>query len=512
MVSTDSNTVPILEMKAIVKSFPGTLAVDHVDFSCYGGEVHAVVGENGAGKSTLMKVLAGLYAPDSGRVFINGQAKKFRNYSQAREAGVGVVYQELSLLPELSVAENIFMGAWPRNKLGFIDWPRVRRESTRVLAEIGVDIHPDELIGSLPMALRQMVEIAKVLTQKPEILVFDEPTAALSKDEVAILFGILDNLKKDGKGIIFISHRLDEVLTVSDRITVMRDGQKVMTEDADRFDEDRLVLSMVGRQLTEIFPAKSPEKRGEEELFHFDGVLKKSGKRTAFSVHDGEVLGIGGLQGQGQLEMLESIFGLGHCRDMRMKVQGQDVSVHQPLQAIRSRIALIPENRNEEGVFLILDIQENLAAATLDNRTRMGFIQKQEEGAAVREIVDRLSIRIASLDQAVESLSGGNLQKIVLGKWLISKPRVMVMLEPTKGVDVGTKQQIYTLIRNLADNHVAVIVYTSDMLELIGLCDRVLVMNQGMLTASLDGGHITEENLMKGSVSSVDLLEAGGRM
>ena len=501
---------PLLEMKEIVKSFPGTLAANKVDLVCDAGEIHALVGENGAGKSTLMKVLAGLYPPDSGKVIIKGEEKKFSNYSEARKAGIGVVYQELSLLPDLSVAENISMGMWPKNNAGLIDWKQIRQQTEAILNEVGIKILPDELVSSLPMALRQMVEIAKVLTQNPEILVFDEPTAALSKDEVEILFDILRDLKEKGKGIIFISHRLDEVLEISDTVTVMRDGQKVVSRETTFFNEDKLISSMVGREFSEIFPAKSERKKEKTEVFSFEGVLKRSRKEIGFSVIEGEVLGIGGLQGQGQIDLLESIFGLGHCADMKISVLGRTVTVNNPVQAMRSGIALIPENRNEEGVFLILSILENLAASTLDHRKTSGFIQKHSERKAIEEIIEKLSIRTTSLHQLAQSLSGGNLQKLVLGKWLISEPKVIVMLEPTKGVDVATKQHIYRLIRDLAKHHVAVIVYTSDMLELIGVCDRVMVMNHGFLTANLEGDEISEENIMKGSVSNTNLLRTGG--
>lgn len=507
MAKDVSRSVPLLEMQGIVKSFPGTVAVDQVDFNCHRAEIHGLVGENGAGKSTLMKVLAGIHHPDRGKIVLHGVERTFRNYSDARKAGIGVVYQELSLLPELSVAENIVMGVWPRKKSGFLDWKAIRKRGETILKEIGIKVDPHELVSSLPMALRQMVEIAKVLTQAPELIVFDEPTAALSMDEVETLFTILRDLKTQGKGIIFISHRLEEVLDISDTITVMKDGQKVLTEDASFFDEDRLISSMVGREFSEIFPAKPEKAADQKEIFAFEGVLKMSQQKVAFSVSKGEVLGIGGLQGQGQLDLLESIFGLGHCKAVKMSILNREVEVNHPVQALRAGISLIPENRNEEGVFLILSVSENLVASTIERRQKSGFIQKRQEDQVVKDIVEKLSIKITSVNQVAQSLSGGNLQKLVLGKWLIADPKVIVMLEPTKGVDVATKQQIYRLIRELAEKNVAVILYTSDMLELIGVCDRVLVMNHGFLTASLEGDAITEENIMKASVSNINLLD-----
>jgi ribose transport system ATP-binding protein len=512
MEKTTPTEAPLLEMKEIVKSFPGTLAVDKVDFVCNKGEIKGLVGENGAGKSTLIKVLAGIYPPDSGTIFRKGVKKRYRNYSEARKDGIGVVYQNLSLLTELSVAENIYMGIWLKKRNGSIDWDQIRKTSKLLLDEVGVDIDPNELVSSLPMALRQMVEIVKVLAQNPEIIIFDEPTAPLSKDEVLELFRMLRDFKGQGKGIIFISHRLEEVLQIADTITVLKDGQEVITEKASFFNEDRLISSMVGREFSEIFPAKSKEIKEKEEIFSFEGTLKKSNKKVAFSLSKGEVLGVGGLQGQGQIDFLESIFGLGGCEDLRIKIYDRNVEVKDPFQAMKSGISLIPENRNEEGLFLILSVLENLVASTIDKRQTFSVIQKGIESRVVEDIVEKLSIKISSVNQGAESLSGGNLQKLVLGKWLISNPKVIIMLEPTKGVDVATKQQIYRLIRDLAErNDVAVIVYTSDMLELIGVCDRVLIMNHGFLTAILKGDDITEENIMKASVRNVNLLEAAAQ-
>lgn len=504
----DQSSFILLEMQGIVKFFQGTHAVDGVDFSCSRGEIHGLVGENGAGKSTLMKVLAGIHSPDSGKIFLHGIERKFDGYSEARKAGISIVYQELSLLSELTVAENIVMGAWPRSAGGLLSWERIRNMSGTILKGIGIEIDPDTLVGSLPMALRQMVEIAKVLSQESELIVFDEPTAPLSRDEVGILFDIFRDLKRRGKGIIFISHRLDEVLSICDRITVMKDGKNVITDSAVSFNEEKLISSMVGREFSEIFPAKIGNGGDARVLFSFDGILHMSNRRVAFSVREGEVIGVGGLQGQGQLELLQSIFGLGGCESLSLKIGDTLVAVKNPIHAMRNGIALIPENRNEEGVFPILSVLENLSASTIDRRKRLGFVRRTEERRVVAGMVDRLSIRIVSQRQAAQSLSGGNMQKLVIGKWLIFDPRVVVLLEPTKGVDVATKQQIYRMIRDLAQRGVAVILNTSDILELIGACDRVLVMNRGMLTGCLEGSAITEENIMKASVSNRDLVNA----
>ena len=492
----------LLRMQGIVKKFGDTCAVNGVDFDCDHGEVHGLVGENGAGKSTLMKVLAGVHSPDSGKIFINGIDKRFSNFSEARNSGIGVVYQELSLLPQLTIAENIAMGVWPKNKLGLINWSSIQKTSIDILKTIGVELNPDLLVSSLPVALRQMVEIGKMLAQNPELIIFDEPTAPLSHDEVIVLFSLIKNLKNQGKGIIFISHRLEEVLSISDRITVMKDGNKVVSDVTSNFTERRLISSMVGREISEVFPPKQALSGNENELFIYESVLNRSNTKVKFSIREGEVLGVGGLQGQGQIELLNSIFGLGGCEDMHIYIKDKKVPIRNPRQAMRHGIALLPENRNEEGVFLILSTLSNLASTTINRRQKAGFIDKRTELQVVRQMIEQLSIKVSSYRQVAQSLSGGNMQKLVVGKWLIFKPKVIILLEPTKGVDVSTKQQIYLIIRQLADSGVAVIVNTSDMIELIGLSNRVLVMNHGYLTASLSGSEITEENIMEASVSN----------
>jgi ABC-type sugar transport system ATPase subunit len=503
----EAEVTKLLDMQGIVKRFGGTVAVNGVDFDCAHGEVHGLVGENGAGKSTLMKVLVGVHSPDDGRIFINGDERKFVNFSEARKAGIGVVYQELSLLPQMTVAENIALGVWPKSKSGLIKWSTIRTTSIEILKSIGVDINPDLLISSLPIALRQMVEIGKMLAQKPELIVFDEPTAPLSHDEVIVLFNLIKDLKNQGKGIVFISHRLDEVLSISDRITVMKDGKKVISDQTSNFNEKKLISSMIGREISEVFPAKHALTGKERELFAYESILNRSNTRVKFSIHEGEVLGVGGLQGQGQLELLHSIFGLGGCEDLSICIEGNKVSIKNPRQAMRRGIALLPENRNEEGVFLILSTLSNLTSTTIHRRQKMGFVDKRAELQAVRKMIEQLSIKVSSYRQVAQSLSGGNMQKLVVGKWLIFNPRVIVLLEPTKGVDVSTKQQIYLIISQLADSGVAVVINTSDMLELIGLCNRVLVMNQGYFTASLSGKQITEESIMEASVSNKQITD-----
>lgn len=493
----------LLEMVDVVKTFPGTKAVDTVSFNCRSGEVHCLVGENGAGKSTLMKMLAGVYQPDAGTISIEGKKCSLRDNSEARKNGIGVVYQELSLLPECSVAENISMGMWPKRGVR-IDWQKINEKAEDVLSSVNLKLDADELVSGLPMAVRQMVEIGKVLAQQPKLIIFDEPTASLSKEEVKVLFGIIRKLREDGKGIIYISHRLEEVFELADRVTVMKDGKKVVTDSISEFDENKLISKMVGRDLKDVFPPKA-EKVSDKEIFSMSVKYTSVSKPVSLSVKEGEVLGIGGLQGQGQIKLLQSAFGLEAAEELDIRIHGEGCSIENQSDAVKAKIALIPENRGDEGVFLGASVYENLASATLENRKKIGFIKRKEEQSDVSRMIDELAVKISTDLQSADSLSGGNMQKLVIGKWLLADPSVIILLEPTKGVDVGTKQQIYRIIRELANKKTAVIIYTSDMLELIGVSDRILVMNHNRFTAELTGDDITEEKIMKGAVAAVDI-------
>lgn len=489
----------MVEMRGIDKAFAGNPVVKKVDFQCLAGEIHGLVGENGAGKSTLMKILAGLHNPDAGVIEVNGKQAAFAGYDEARAAGVCVVYQELSLLPHLSVAENIFLGRWRRGAAGMIGWRSLRAEAKKALAKVNLpNLNPDRLVGGLPMATRQLIEVAKALLYEPHIVIFDEPTTTLTGEEAGRLFGLMRELRNQGKGIVFISHRLREVLENCDRITVMKDGERMVTAPVADFDENKLIFHMIGRDLSDIFPPKA-EALSDSVVFSYSGKNGR-GETLEFSVREGEVLGVGGLVGQGQIPMLESIFGLGGSDEISVRVRGRECRVRSPREAMSHGITLIPEDRNGQAVFSILSIAENIASASLAGNTRLGFIQAGKEMRAVREIADRLKIRMTSLAQKIMYLSGGNIQKAIFARWLMSLPKVMILLSPTSGIDVGTKQQIYRLIRDLAAGGVAIVVMTSDMMELIGLCDRVAVMYDERIVRSLSGAEITEENIMKASI------------
>lgn len=502
--------MPVLEMKAIVKDFPGLRALDHVDFSCEGGEIHCLVGENGAGKSTLMKILAGIYRPDGGEIWLRGEKATIRGVPDARRLGIGMVFQELSLIPSLSVMENIFAGVYPKTSRGLLDWRKMRKRAETVLAEVGLAVDPRCPVRDLPLAERQLIEISKILVHGARLIVLDEPTAALSRREVERLFTIMKKLKNQGRTIIFISHRLREVLEVADHITVLKDGKRVGTVPREEVDEERLIQMMVGRELSDLFPPRSKGQEGEEVLFAVEN-LSVEGKvhEVSFAVKKGKILGIGGLEGQGQRELLRAIFGLERKKGGRILVGRREIFTRSPEEARRQGIALIPEDRQTEGIFSLRSVRENITLTTLEERQRFGVIDVEQENRVLQGIVEELAIKVVDADQEVSSLSGGNLQKVVLGRWLIARPKVLLLLEPTRGVDVATKSQIYHLLRKLADEGVAIVLYSSDMIELIGLCDQVLVMYEGRVVEILEGEEISEETLMRAAVGKGRVLQAG---
>jgi ABC-type sugar transport system ATPase subunit len=487
-------------MRNISKSFPGTLALDNVDLLCARGEIHGLVGENGAGKSTLIKVLAGIYRPDSGTVLLDGEPQKYRNHADSRRAGIGVVYQNLSLLPDLSVAENLFLGTWWKTKAGILDWKGMHSVATKAMSEMGLNLDTSTLVSALPVAIRQLVEIARILLEEPRLIIFDEPTAPLGRDQVELVYSVFRRLKDAGKTVIFVSHRLEEVLYIADRITVLKDGKNVISESKSYFDESRLITAMIGRELAEVFPTKPTASLESGDALRFSVVLKRFGHPVELIGQRGEILGIGGLEGQGQMDLLYNLFGVGQGSDIRLEVMGKKTKTVNPTAAMQAGIALIPAERLTEGVFTGLSVQANTIAATLRRHSRFGVIDRRREKKAVEQMVRELAIHLSSLKQVIESLSGGNMQKVVLAKWLLFEPKVIVALEPTQGVDVGTKQHIYSLLREVASMGVLVVLLTSDMIELIGLCDRVMVMSRGRITATLSGKEITEEAIMRAAV------------
>ena len=496
--------MPLLEMRNIVKEFPGVRALDGVSFTLENGEFHALVGENGAGKSTLMKVLSGVYPEGSfdGEIFVDNVPQSFRNVRDSEAAGVAIIYQELSLVKELTVGENIFLGREP-SRFGVIDSAKLYHRSATLLRELHLDIDPRTTVGSLGIGRQQLVEIAKALSQDAKILVLDEPTAALTESEVETLFDILTKLKARGVGLIYISHKLDEVFRMSDRITVLRDGKTIGTHLAKDLTRDEVIAEMVGRDVGDIFP-KPEHELGIPALeiknltvFSLDRPDKRIVDDVSFSVRRGEVLGIAGLMGSGRTELMTAIFGAWQGKYSRIIIiDGKERTISSPLDAIDSGIAFVTEDRKRYGLILEQTIADNMTLAGLKPISGRFLTDRSREMAAVREPMRSLNIKAGTPMVITGTLSGGNQQKVVLGKWLLTKPKVLFLDEPTRGIDVGAKQEIYAEIDKLAAEGLAIVLVSSELPEVLGLSDRVLVLYRGRIAAEFTRENATAEKVM----------------
>ena len=490
----------ILEMKSITKRFPGVVALNKASFYCRRGQVHALVGENGAGKSTLMKILAGAYQPDSGQVIFKGRELNISHPSEAQELGISVIYQEFNLIPYMTVAENIFTGREPRTKLGLVDRGTMRRQALNLLHQLNVDIEVDAWVRELPVAQQQMVEIAKALSLDAEVIIMDEPTAALAETEVNVLFEIVNRLKEMGRSIVFISHRLKEVFQIADIITVLRDGEVTATKPISETSIREVTNLMVGRELAQHFPERITSLRPDEVLtvrdLNIDGVLHD----INLTLHAGEIVGVAGLEGHGQRELARVIFGAEVKDSGEVLVEGVQKDIRSPHQAIDAGIAFVSDDRKTEGVIMDLSVLHNIALPSLDKRVSLGFVRRKEETQTVEGIVEELRVRTPSLDQLTVFLSGGNQQKVVLAKWLVTHPKIILFGEPTRGIDVGAKEEIYRLIRDFANRGTAILMVSSELGEILGMSDRVLAMHEGRIVAEFSGEEATEAAIMRAAV------------
>jgi ribose transport system ATP-binding protein len=492
----------ILEMQSITKRFPGVVALNDVSFSCRRGCVQALVGENGAGKSTLMKVMSGAYQPDSGKIIIRGEERVISHPVEAQKLGISIIYQEFNLVPYLSVAENIFMGREPRTPLGLLDGREMRRQAKETLAQLNLDLDVDAWARELPVAQQQMVEIAKALSIEADIIVMDEPTAALADAEVNILFEIVRRLKAMGRSVVFISHRLKEVFQIADTITVMRDGQVTAVKNAAETNIREITNLMVGRELSQYFPEKSAQTTTGKEVLTVRGLnIKGVLEDVNLTLREGEIVGVAGLEGHGQRELVRAIFGAESKDTGEVLVEGVKQEISSPRQAIEAGIAFVSDDRKTEGVVLDLSVLHNVALPSLEHRAAMGFVRHGDEATAVRDIVRRINVKTPTLKQLVVNLSGGNQQKVVLAKWLMTHPKVIVFSEPTRGIDVGAKEEIYRLMRSFAERGTAILMVSSELGEILGMSDRVLVMHEGRLVAELAGDEATESAIMHAAVS-----------
>lgn len=504
----------ILKMVHITKRFSGITALDQVDFSCNQGEVHVLAGENGAGKSTILKILSGVYHADEGEIFFHGSPVHINSPEQSQRLGIAMMFQELTLVGEMTVADNIYLNQEPVTRLGLVNKREINSRIRTAMDRYGIHINPQALVKSLPVAKQQMAELLKILVREPDLIILDEPTSALAKQEVDQLYAIIENLAKDGKTIIFISHRLEEVFHIGDRITVFKDGKYVGTRNLKEINEDELIRMMVGRPLNHIFPPPVCGVTKDEIVFEVKH-LTDSGKKLndiSFQVRKGEILGIAGLQGHGQTELLNSISGLYPLAKGQISIDGQNFTVKNAGQAIRCGIALVPSDRKTQGLMLELSNRHNLSVSSMGKRMRGLFIDRKAEDSFSEEMVSRLSIKLGGIELPVSSLSGGNQQKVVLGKELATEPRVILFDEPTRGIDVEAKREFYAIMRRLAADGVAVIMNSSDMMEVIGMSSRVMVMYEGRISGILEGEELNEEVIMQYSMGLKSDTEKAGEI
>ena len=493
----------ILQMKGITKEFPGVRALNNVTFFVKKGEIHALCGENGAGKSTLMKILTGVYPYGTykGEIYLDGKEVKFKSIKESQDAGIAIIHQELALVEEMSVAENILLSNdLMRRK--YIDWNLIFAESLKWLKEVGLDIDPQTKVKQLSVGKQQLVEIAKALTLNAKIIVLDEPTAALTKNEVEVLMGILRNLKKKGVTCIYISHKLSEVLEIADTVTVLRDGETISTDPIEKLTEETIITKMVGRKITDIYPYKKREIGPIIlEVNDWTVVQKSTGKKiinhVSFSLKKGEILGIAGLMGAGRTELFSSLVGYypGHVTGT-IKVDGKEKRIRNPRDAIEAGIAYVSEDRKRYGLVLGMNIIQNTTLSSLKKVMRYQLIDQTIELKTAQEINDKVKLKAPNLEIKVSQLSGGNQQKVVISKWLLNDPKVLILDEPTRGIDVGAKYEIYKIINELASQGVGIILISSELPEILGMSDRVLVMAGGQITGELKRDEASQEKIM----------------
>ncbi|MFU1793820.1 sugar ABC transporter ATP-binding protein [Paenibacillus azoreducens] len=492
----------LLEMNGISKEFPGVKALDNVTLQVRPGTVHALMGENGAGKSTLMKCLYGIYSPDAGEIMLDGRKVQIHNSKDALNNGISMIHQELHPVPMRSVMENIWLGRFPTKGIGpvrFIDHKKMHQETEQLFRQLDIDVDPGTIVGKLSVSKVQSIEIAKAVSFQSKIIIMDEPTSSLTSVEVEHLFRIIRDLKKRGVAIIYISHKMEEILQISDEVTIMRDGQRIGTWPASQLTTDLIIAKMVGRDLTQRFPDRE-NTPGEVVLSVKDitSHLPKSFKDVSFELRKGEILGIGGLVGAQRTELIEALFGLRGISTGQIKIRGKEVKIKSPEDAIKQGMALLTEERRVTGIFPVLPVHENASIASLGRyRKLLFFLDGKRKRRESDIMVEKLRTKTPTSSTLIMNLSGGNQQKVLLARWLLTEPDILLLDEPTRGIDVGAKFEIYTIIHDLAKQGKSIIMISSEMPELIGMSDRIMVMSEGRLTGILDGEAATEEEIMR---------------
>lgn len=486
----------VLEARGITKTFPGVRALSNVDFAVKAGEVHALVGENGAGKSTLMMVLGGIYQPDAGKIFINGNQVSFQNARDAIKKGIGIVFQELSLVQQLSVAENIYFNRQPTDRFGFVDKNKLYHQSVAMLASFDIkDIEPKTIVRDLSIANQQVVEILKAISEEPQIIVLDEPTSSLTEVEVRQLFANIKKLKNKGISFIYISHHLSEIFEIADTVTVLRDGQNVITRPVHEIDEDYIISNMVGRSIENIYGHREADAPIQEIIFEGRHLTRKDVfTDISFAVRKGEIVGFSGLVGAGRTEVGRAIFGADPLDSGEILMEGEKLTITSCSQAIQKGIAYMTEDRKKLGLYLLFSIQQNMGANRLLEFTKKGFVQDRVLQKASGQAVEEFDIATPSIHKIINQLSGGNQQKVLLAEWISTQPKLLIVDEPTRGVDVGAKCEIYQILRKLAkERGCGIMMISSDLPEILGMSDRIIVMKDGRVVGELPGGGLSGE-------------------
>ncbi|MGV4793876.1 ATP-binding cassette domain-containing protein [Rhizobium sp. F40D2] len=491
------NAEYLLSAEGVRKEFPGVVALDDVQFRLKRASVHALMGENGAGKSTLMKILAGIYTPDKGDIRLKGIEIQLKSPLDALENGIAMIHQELNLMPFMTVAENIWIRREPKNRFGFVDHGVMHRMTEELFARLNISIDPDIEVRYLSVANRQMVEIAKAVSYNSDVLIMDEPTSALTEREVEHLFRIIRDLRAQGIGIVYITHKMNELFEIADEFSVFRDGRYIGTHASTDVTRDDIIRMMVGREITQMFP-KEEVPIGEVMLSVKDLCLNGVFRDVSFEVRAGEILGVAGLVGSGRSNVAETLFGVTPASSGSIELYGKPVTISSPTEAIRNRMAFLTEDRKDTGCLLILDILENMQIAVLQDRyVKGGFVQQGAIEATCEDMAKKLRVKTPNLYERVENLSGGNQQKVLIGRWLLTNPRILILDEPTRGIDVGAKAEIHRLVTDMARNGVAVIMISSEMPEVLGMSDRIMVMHEGRVTGFLNRDEATQIKVME---------------
>ena len=484
-----------MRVAGIEKSFPGVKALSNIDFSVRKGTVHALCGENGAGKSTLMKIIMGLYKADKGQIFIDEKPVDIRNPIQAREKGISMIAQELNYVPELSVEENLFLGRLPVNKFGKVYWKQVRKEAQQFLREEGLPYSPTQKLKTLTVSDIQMLEIIKAVTNNAQIIIMDEPTSSITEREVQQLFKKIEELKAKGVAIIYISHKMEEVFKIADDITVLRDGSVVSTDRAADLDLDTVISRMVGRKISNVYPKEEVtigEKAIEVEHYSQKGVFED----VSFYARKGEIVGFAGLVGAGRTETMRAVFGLDPHESGNVKIDGQEVNIKSVADSIHKGLIMLSESRRDDGIVPVRSVQENASLASLERYIYGGYTHKKKEQTEVLEIIKKINEKTPSMETEISKLSGGNQQKVLLARWMLCNPEIMILDEPTRGIDVGAKFEIYKLITEIVKENKAVIMVSSELPELLGMCDRIYIMCQGKISGCIDKSEFSQETIM----------------